>query len=70
LLTIGTRLGSYEVTGSLGAGAMGDVYRARDSKLKREVALKILPARFAANQNASCGSSARPKRWRRSIIRT
>ena len=39
----GARLGSYEIVGPLGAGGMGEVYRARDSKLKREVAIKVLP---------------------------
>src|SRR6188472_2494362 len=43
-LTPGTRLGPYEVVSSLGAGGMGEVYRARDSRLDREVAIKVLPA--------------------------
>ena len=46
-LNPGARLGSYEVIAQLGAGGMGEVYRARDTKLDRDVALKILPAAFA-----------------------
>ena len=42
-LVSGTRLGGYEVVSALGAGGMGEVYRARDSKLNRDVAIKILP---------------------------
>jgi len=46
-LTTGSRVGSYEITGAIGAGGMGEVYRARDLKLNRNVALKVLPDRFA-----------------------
>jgi serine/threonine protein kinase len=46
-LKSGTRLGSYEITGAIGAGGMGEVYRARDSKLGRDVAIKVLPEEFA-----------------------
>jgi eukaryotic-like serine/threonine-protein kinase len=42
-LSAGTRLGQYEILGALGAGGMGEVYRAKDTKLDREVAVKILP---------------------------
>src|SRR6187401_990870 len=42
----GTRIGPYEITAKLGEGGMGEVYRATDSKLKREVAIKVLPAAF------------------------
>jgi len=48
-LSSGTRLGPYEVLSAIGAGGMGEVYRARDTKLNRDVALKILPAEFAAD---------------------
>jgi Tol biopolymer transport system component len=45
-LAAGTRLGSYEVVAQIGAGGMGEVYRAHDSKLGRDVAIKVLPANF------------------------
>src|SRR3989442_11643855 len=48
-LAPGVRLAAYEIVGLLGAGGMGEVYRARDTKLRREVALKVLPAAFAAD---------------------
>src|SRR6478672_2863062 len=48
-LRIGSRLGPYEVVSLIGVGGMGEVYRARDTKLKRDVALKVLPEAFAAD---------------------
>ena len=48
-LTPGTKLGPYEILGPIGAGGMGEVYRARDARLAREVAVKVLPASFVAD---------------------
>jgi predicted ATPase len=49
MLAPGTKLGSYEIVAAVGAGGMGEVYRARDTRLDRIVAIKVLPAEFSAN---------------------
>src|SRR5262245_38969619 len=48
-LAAGTKLGPYQIAAPLGAGGMGEVYRARDERLKRDVAIKVLPATFSQN---------------------
>src|SRR5215469_15725783 len=50
-VTIGSQLGSYEITALLGKGGFGEVYRAKDKKLKREVAIKILPDEYSSNHD-------------------
>src|SRR5262250_3259570 len=47
----GTRLGPYEISGTLGAGGMGEVYRAHDARLGRTVAIKVLPASFSSDRD-------------------
>src|SRR6185295_19967280 len=51
-LTPGSRLGSYEIVSHLGAGGMGEVYKARDLRLDREVAIKVLPEQFENDPEA------------------
>src|SRR5512142_1114713 len=51
-LNPGTKLGPYEIQSSLGAGGMGEVYRARDTRLDRRVAIKVLPSHLSDNPDA------------------
>ena len=52
VLTSGTKLGPYEILSPLGAGGMGEVYRARDTRLDRTVAIKVLPTHLSSNSEA------------------
>jgi eukaryotic-like serine/threonine-protein kinase len=54
-LTAGSRIGPYEVAAQIGAGGMGEVYRATDTKLKRQVAIKVLPAALAQTTGHHAG---------------
>ena len=64
-LTPGVRLGVYEVIASIGEGGMGHVFRARDTKLDRDVAIKILPRRSRTTPIGSRASSVKPRPSRR-----
>ena len=57
-LTPGTRFGPYEIVAPLGAGGMGEVYRARDTRLDRDVAIKVLPDRLANDPDVGGGDAA------------
>ncbi len=61
MLEPGTRLGPYEVLAPLGAGGMGEVYRARDTRLGREVAIKVLPQHLSRARRSARASSAKPR---------
>ena len=54
-LTVGTRLGPYAITAQIGVGGMGEVYRATDTTLKRDVAVKVLPAALASDPDRIAG---------------
>jgi eukaryotic-like serine/threonine-protein kinase len=69
-LAAGTHLGPYQILAPLGAGGMGEVYRARDTKLDREVAIKILPDAVAQDPERLARFAREAKGWRRSTIPT
>src|SRR5947208_15961572 len=72
MLSTGTKLGPYEILAPLGAGGMGEVYRVRDSRLGREVAIKVLPESFSKDpdrlrrfeQEARAASQLNPSQYR------
>ena len=66
MLQSGVRLGPYEILGPLGTGGMGEVYRARDSRLDRDVAIKVVPLSVAGilkQSRVSSGSLVRSRRF-------
>jgi serine/threonine protein kinase len=69
-LETGTRLGSHEILGLLGAGGMGEVYRAQDTKLNRQVAIKVLPETYASDPERVARFHREAQAVARSIIRT
>ena len=64
-LSATTKLGPYEIIAPIGAGGMGEVYRAKDTKLEREVAIKVLPPAVAQDPERLPALSAKPKFSRR-----
>ncbi len=68
-LSPGARLGPYEIVAAIGAGGMGEVYRARDNRLKRDVAIKILPDAFAGVLKGDPDWDALPVSTPSSVVR-
>src|SRR5580658_7226224 len=66
-LTSGTKLGPYEIQSLLGAGGMGEVYRARDTRLGRDVAIKVLPAHLSCPIAQGTGDRKSPARYSSSV---
>jgi serine/threonine protein kinase len=60
-LSAGTKLGPYGILARIGKGGMGEVYRARDTKLRREVAIKVLPETFARDHERVAAAGARSR---------
>jgi serine/threonine protein kinase len=70
MVIVGQKLGAYEVVAKLGEGGMGEVYRARDPKLHREVAIKVLPGLFASDPARLIRFEREAQTLAPSIIRT
>ena len=70
VLAIGSRLGPYEISSAIGTGGMGEVYRDRDSKLGRDVALKVRPEAFARDADRLARFEPKPRSSPLSIIPT
>src|ERR1700719_2161854 len=69
-LVSGTKLGPYEILALIGAGGMGEVYRAQDGRLKRDVALKVCRRPSSTTHNAWLGLNEKHSCWQPSIIPT
>ena len=64
-MSAGTSLNQYQITARIGAGGMGEVFRARDTRLNRDVAIKVLPKDFASDADRLRRFEQEAKTWRR-----